>query len=60
MGLSPGDKESIQWHALLSVHEPVKHVGSNASPTDFERSKVIGCWSEYAPVIYVVICGLKN
>lgn len=39
MGLSLGDEEEIQLHALLSIHYLMF---SDQSPIDFERSDVIG------------------
>lgn len=40
-GLSLGDKEATQLHALLFVCE-LNNVPSGSSPTEFERNDVIG------------------
>lgn len=59
VGFSLGDMEVTQLHALLSVW-PEWWALSDPSLTDFERREVIGHWLWCAPVISVVIGGLKT
>lgn len=59
LDLSLGDTESVQWYALLSVHE-LGTRGQWRITKRFERSKVFGHWSGCISITYVAICGPRN